>query len=592
MRAAAPICSAADLSRWQPDPDMLLELIPLFNCDYFWDDNGQCRKATRSTSRILYCHDMAGNYLEADKNYGFTSVFPAFRFTRWHLIDIFVYFSHNLVTLPPLSWINLAHRQGVRVYGTVIFEKTDSFDFRSIFRDAEPKTLNHIEFARHLNRVRQTLSFEGWLLNFEVNLPEPRTRNRVLEFIRELKRLGSEVIWYDSAAWSGLCAYQNCLTQENKPFFDAAQDGLFLNYNWNPVLLEKSQRIAQDAETSSRVFVGVDCFGRGCPGGGGWNTNVALQLILEAMLKRPQRPLSVALFAPGWPFENCDLTRATGDRIAAHQLISEADEKFWSLLEPWLTRIRGASQSCFALHRPTILSIPGGVLTSGDKASGVILRTTCCTGQGLLNGKQGYGSSMRCQDLIPTGRNCSAQLGPAKEYETSLNRTRVTQYACPDLKSGSGTCLWIRPTKPFSEKLFCELFSFAPGICYLTRTSAIQISVASFAHTDCDLTGYGDRHPPPISLFLDVGIPGDDGTGELGRRLILSPSNVTSESCNSRLWILLEFSLASISVAEKKLDLHRFGIVWDYVADKSAWSNEGFLVDYICLSDSACPVFH
>ena len=36
------------------------------------------------------------------------------------------------------------------------------------------------------------------------------------------------------------------------------------------------------ASESRRIFVGVDCFGRGCPGGGGFNTKEALGLILEA----------------------------------------------------------------------------------------------------------------------------------------------------------------------------------------------------------------------------------------------------------------------------------------------------------------------
>lgn len=63
-----------------------------------------------SIPKVVYCHDMAGGYLKADREFGMTDVYPAFRFTRWHLIDVFVYFSHHFITLPPLTWINLAHR--------------------------------------------------------------------------------------------------------------------------------------------------------------------------------------------------------------------------------------------------------------------------------------------------------------------------------------------------------------------------------------------------------------------------------------------------------------------------------------------------
>ena len=52
--------------------------------------------------------------------------------------------------------------------------------------------------------------------------------------------------------------------------FFAACDGIFLNYNWTPLHLNLSRQAAK--ERYRDVFVGVDVFGRGCPGGGGFNT--------------------------------------------------------------------------------------------------------------------------------------------------------------------------------------------------------------------------------------------------------------------------------------------------------------------------------
>ncbi|KAG2318029.1 hypothetical protein Bca52824_021151 [Brassica carinata] len=40
----------------------------------------------------------------------------------WYLMDVFVYFSHSLVTIPPPCWTNTAHRHGVKVLGTFITE--------------------------------------------------------------------------------------------------------------------------------------------------------------------------------------------------------------------------------------------------------------------------------------------------------------------------------------------------------------------------------------------------------------------------------------------------------------------------------------
>ena len=47
-------------------------------------------------------------------------------------------------------------------------------------------------------------------------------------------------------------------------------DGIFLNYNWNEQILSSSRVLA--GERSTDVYVGIDVFGRGCYGGGGFNS--------------------------------------------------------------------------------------------------------------------------------------------------------------------------------------------------------------------------------------------------------------------------------------------------------------------------------
>lgn len=64
--------------------------------------------------RLLVCHDMAGGYLDDKWIQGGTNP-DAYAIWHWHFIDVFVYFSHSLVTLPPPCWINTAHRHGVKV---------------------------------------------------------------------------------------------------------------------------------------------------------------------------------------------------------------------------------------------------------------------------------------------------------------------------------------------------------------------------------------------------------------------------------------------------------------------------------------------
>ena len=53
-------------------------------------------------------------------------------------------------------------------------------------------------------------------------------------------------------------------------FFDVC-DGIFLNYNWSLDDLQESVSVS-GKERQYDVYGGVDVFGRGCYGGGGWNT--------------------------------------------------------------------------------------------------------------------------------------------------------------------------------------------------------------------------------------------------------------------------------------------------------------------------------
>ncbi|GMP23528.1 hypothetical protein CsSME_00001081 [Camellia sinensis var. sinensis] len=73
----------------------------------------QSRLADRP--RVLVCHDMAGGYIDDKWVQGGTNS-DAYAIWHWYLIDVFVYFSHTLVTIPPPCWTNTAHKHGVKVW--------------------------------------------------------------------------------------------------------------------------------------------------------------------------------------------------------------------------------------------------------------------------------------------------------------------------------------------------------------------------------------------------------------------------------------------------------------------------------------------
>ncbi|NXH23543.1 ENASE acetylglucosaminidase, partial [Bucco capensis] len=267
--------------------------------------------------RTLVCHDMRGGYIEDRFIQGSATRNP-YVFYHWRYIDIFVYFSHHTVTIPPVCWTNAAHRNGVPVLGTFITEWTDGEKLCEAFLAGGEEAYRAV--SEQLARIAQHYRFDGWLVNLENTLSAAAVRN-LAPFLRHLTAEvhravpGGLVIWYDSILQNGTLKWQNELNEENRVFFDAC-DGLFTNYNWKEEHLERTRRLAGSRHTD--VYVGVDVFARGEVIGGGFDTDKSLRLIR-------QYGLSAAIFAPGWVYEHL-----------GEENFLQNENKFWGLLAEYL----------------------------------------------------------------------------------------------------------------------------------------------------------------------------------------------------------------------------------------------------------------
>jgi len=74
------------------------------------------KTASKKQPQLIVCHDMRNNYLD-DRYFQGSNSSDDYSFYHWNLIDIFIYFSHHFVTVPPESWINAAHENNVRMLG-------------------------------------------------------------------------------------------------------------------------------------------------------------------------------------------------------------------------------------------------------------------------------------------------------------------------------------------------------------------------------------------------------------------------------------------------------------------------------------------
>ncbi|XP_053195088.1 cytosolic endo-beta-N-acetylglucosaminidase [Scomber japonicus] len=272
-----------------------------------------------SPRRTLVSHDMMGGYLDDRFVQGTHVEFP-YAFYHWQYIDIFNYFTHNMVTIPPAVWTNAAHKHGVTVLGTFITEWTDGgVACEAFLKDEE----SYRAVADKLVQISHCYGFDGWLINIENSLSVGAVKNTPL-FLRYLtdqmhERVpGSLVLWYDSVIQNGQLRWQNELNHSNRMFFDAC-DGFFTNYNWTEKNLELMRDYSEIQDRLADVYIGVDVFARGQVVGGMFDTNKALEVIRK-------HNFSAAIFAPGWVYETHHDKRE----------FRKNQDKFWRLLSDYL----------------------------------------------------------------------------------------------------------------------------------------------------------------------------------------------------------------------------------------------------------------
>ncbi|OWR52381.1 cytosolic endo-beta-N-acetylglucosaminidase isoform 1 [Danaus plexippus plexippus] len=261
-----------------------------------------------------------------------TGNYTAYTFYNWGGIDIFCYFSHHFITIPPLGWINVAHAHGVQIIGTVITEWADGVAMWEKLLSSESEWQ---DFASMLVAIAKTLKFDGWLLNIENKVSDPRS---LVQFVHHLHTaLHQELphavlLWYDSVTVDGHLYWQNALNEKNRAFFDVT-DGLFTNYSWSASDVSSSVLEAGDRLTD--LYIGIDVWGRNFYGGGQFNTQQAIQVAFH-------QGCSLAIFAPAWTYEALtndkdNLNWVTdGEELDGYDSFLLRDRALWTSLWPFL----------------------------------------------------------------------------------------------------------------------------------------------------------------------------------------------------------------------------------------------------------------
>ncbi|KAI9279206.1 glycosyl hydrolase family 85-domain-containing protein [Umbelopsis sp. AD052] len=308
-----PIDSLEKVDEWLPSA---ADIFNIATVPYRRDQSGR----DLGKSKLLLCHDMAGGYREDEMVQGndYETIWSC---QTWHLVDIFVYFSHHRITIPPVNFTNACHRNNVLSLGTFIVEWQEGISELEKFlfgpsidvnfdkekpSDIPSDDMWNPHYADKLVEIAEQYKFDGWLINIESpfaasSLPAEYKAQQMVNLLKYLTEKlhqrvpHSKIIWYDSMTKKGDIKWQNTLNDMNSEFFNAT-DGIFTNYFWKadtPVsAFEKATAMGRK---SNEVYMGSDVWGRGSFASG-FETWRGVQ-------EASKFNLSSAIFGPAWTYE-------------------------------------------------------------------------------------------------------------------------------------------------------------------------------------------------------------------------------------------------------------------------------------------------
>lgn len=147
------------------------------------------------SSKVMLIHDYQGGYNRYEASQGENIDTDMYSCEYLQHVETFVYFSHKLVTIPPPTWINTCHRNGVYCLGTFILEPGT----KQAECVLEADELGSFWVAHQLAAIAEQYGFDGWLVNIEESFPLFSWSVSGMErFLRHLRReMGNKrrVVW-------------------------------------------------------------------------------------------------------------------------------------------------------------------------------------------------------------------------------------------------------------------------------------------------------------------------------------------------------------------------------------------------------------
>ncbi|RJL30172.1 glycoside hydrolase [Bailinhaonella thermotolerans] len=227
-----------------------------------------------------------------------------YAFTHWQYVDTLVFWggsaSEGLILAPNATVIDAAHRNGVKVYGTVFFPPTAYGGQIQWVRDFVQKSGSNYVVADKLVEVAKHYGFDGWFINQETAGGDAALATEIRSLMKYARAKGQvEFMWYDAMTESGSVTWQDALTTANDAFLsDPARvsDSMFLDFGWNAGKLSSSRTHARSlGRDEHELYAGIDTESAG------YNTGVPWDAVFPA---GQPHVTSLGIYRPEWTWKS------------------------------------------------------------------------------------------------------------------------------------------------------------------------------------------------------------------------------------------------------------------------------------------------
>ncbi|UII74763.1 hypothetical protein LV716_10855 [Flagellimonas sp. HMM57] len=254
---------------------------------------------------------------------GFSSV-KQYAFSFWQYLDYFVQWGgsagEGIILAPLPTWTDAAHKNGVKVIGTVFFPPNVYGGKEEwVYQFLQQREDGGFPVADKLIEVANTYHFEGWFINQETYNLKRGTAERMLNFLRYFKKKTDlKIVWYDAMIEDSRVIWQDELNNHNDLFFQdddqVMSDAFFINFRYNPTNLEDSKKLAKKLGRSEwNLYAGIDV------GAKSSQTDIQWDALFS---ENGAKNTSLGLFSPHTTF-NLSKTKEPEE-------VYENEQKFWN----------------------------------------------------------------------------------------------------------------------------------------------------------------------------------------------------------------------------------------------------------------------